>query len=104
MSQPIIIESWTAQVLLTVWAILQSLILEYVPYASDWYGKLDKRWKRGVQALGLLLVSAGVYGLACADIIGGISCDQNGVILMSLTWIWALVANQTTHLIVKKDG
>jgi O-antigen/teichoic acid export membrane protein len=102
--QEIAIENWTATALLTIWSVAQSLILEYVPYISEWYEKLEKKWKRFVQAAGLFVVSAAVFGLACGDIIGGIECNQAGVIEMLLVWIWALMANQTTHALIKKDN
>lgn len=103
-AQEIVIADWTAAILLTLWSVAQALILEYVPYVSEWYEKLEKKWKRFVQAIGLLVVSAAVYGLACGDIIGGIACNQAGVIQMILVWIWALTANQTTHMLTKKDN
>ena len=100
----LVLENWTPQFLLTFWAIAQSLILEYVPYVSEWYSALAKKWKRFIQAAGLLVVSLIVFGLACGDIVEGLECSQAGIIEIFLVWIWALMANQTTHLLAKKDG
>ena len=102
--QSIIVEQWTSGILLMFWGVAQSLILEYVPYVSGWYFKLSKQWKRFTQAIGLFVVSALVFGLACTDVLGGISCDQDGVVLMLGVFLLSLISNQTTHLIVKKDS
>lgn len=102
--QSIIVEQWTSGILLMLWGAAQSIILEYVPYVSGWYAKLDKQWKRFTQAIGLFLVSVLVFVLACTDVLGGISCDQDGVILLLGVFFLGLMSNQTTHLIVKKDS
>jgi hypothetical protein len=102
--QAITVEQWSAELLLVVWGIAQSLILEYVPYVAPWYAKLDKKWKRLTQALALFVISAIVILLGCYDVIGGVACDQNGIVAFLWVWILALIANQTTHLVVKKDG
>ena len=102
--QSIIVEQWTPGVLLMLWGVAQSLILEYVPGVSDRYHKLDKQWKRFSQAIGLFLVSALVLALACTDVLGGISCDQDGVIYLIVVFLLSLTTNQTTHLIAKKDS
>lgn len=102
--QAIVVEQWTPEILLMLWGIAQSLILEYVPGVSGWYVKLDRQWKRFSQAAGLLIVSALVFALSCADVLGGISCDQGGVIGLLVIFILGLMANQTTHLIAKKDS
>ena len=102
--QSIIVEQWTPGILLMLWGIAQSLILEYVPGVSDRYAKLSKKWKRFSQAIGLFLVSGGVLALACTDVLGGITCNQDGAIQLLGVFILSLMANQTTHLIVKKDS
>lgn len=104
LTQAIIVEQWTPGILLMLWGVAQSLILEYVPGVSGWYAKLDKQWKRFSQAVGLLLVSVLVFALSCTDVLGGITCDQNGAIGLFTIFILGLIANQTTHLIAKKDS
>lgn len=102
--QSIVVEQWTPEILLMLWGVAQSIILEYGPGVSDWYSKLDKQWKRFSQAIGLFLVSVLVLVLACTDVLGGIACDQGGVIRLIGVFLLSLITNQTAHLIVKKDS
>lgn len=103
-AQIVFIKEWTPEVLLFLWAFAQSLILEYVPYVKEWYHGLEPRWKRFSQAIGLGLMAAFIMLLACTNILGGISCDEVGVVNVIVVWILALAANQGTHSIFKKDG
>ena len=103
-AQIVFVEEWTPKVLLLLWAFAQSLILEYFPYAKEWYQGLEKRWKRFVQAIGLALMAVLIMVLACTNILGGISCDQVGVVNMIALWIGSLAVNQGTHLVFKKDS
>lgn len=103
-AQIVFIEEWTPETLLFIWAVAQSLILEYFPYAREWYDGLEKRWKRFSQAIGLALAAVLIMVLACTDILGGITCDQVGVVNIVMLWIGSLVVNQGTHLVFKKDS
>ena len=104
LAQSIIVEQWTPEILLMLWGMAQSLVLEYVPGVSSKYAGLDKQWKRFSQAIGIFLISALVLALACTDVLGGISFDQGGVVRLLGVFFLSLFANQTTHLIVKKDS
>ena len=101
--QDISIERWTPELLLLVWGALQSLILEYLPYIAPWYHKQDAQWKRLIQAIGLIIVSVLVVVLACYDVVGGIGCNRGGVIEVITVFILALMSNQSTHLVFKKN-
>lgn len=81
-----------------------SLIFEYVPGVAPWYDALEKRQKQGVMALALLLVSLAIFGLACVkwfDV--GVSCDVAGIQELVKMFFAALVANQSTYLITRKE-
>lgn len=103
-AQVVFVEEWTPRVLVAIWAFAQSLILEDFPYAKEWYAKLEPRWKRFVQAIGLAIAAVLIMVLACTDILGGITCDKVGIINMVVLWIGGLAMNQGTHLIFKKSN
>jgi len=100
--QAIVEAEWTPEVLLFLYGVVQSLVLEYVPYVKDWYGGLEEQWKRFSQAVLLFVITLVVFGLACADIVGGLSCDRVGIVNILLAFFLALIANQTTHRVFKK--
>lgn len=84
--------------------IVLSLIFEYIPGVAPWYDSLDMRKKQGVMALALLVVSLAIFGLSCANLIQvGITCDWVGAQELLGMFIAALVANQSTYLIVRKE-
>lgn len=104
LAQDIVIERWTPELLILVWGVLQSIILEYVPYIATWYHKQDEQWKRFIQAIGLALVSVIVVVLACYEVVGGIACTRGGVIEVVTVFILGLMSNQSTHLVFKKKS
>ena len=96
------IEQVTPEVLLLLVGFLQSLFFEYVPGVAPWYAKRDEVQKRGIQALLLFLITILVFALACTSILESLACDQNTAITLFITWILALMANQTGHRVFKK--
>lgn len=96
------IQELTPELLIFVWGIIQSLLFEYVPKVAPWYEVLDDVQKRAVQAIGLFVVTLGIFGLSCLDILSGIACDQAGLVGVFMTYFLALVANQTTHSVFRK--
>ena len=84
--------------------IVLSILFEYVPGIAGWYEGLDKRGKQGVMALALLLVSLATCGFSCLGWFNtGLTCDEKGVLELVKLFIAALVANQSTYLITRKD-
>lgn len=84
--------------------IVLSLIFEYIPGVSGWYDALDKRQKQGVMAIALLVVTLAVFGLACVGWFNtGVSCDVAGIQQLIALFVAALVANQSTYLITRKE-
>jgi len=89
----------TPEFLASVAGIALSLIFSYIPGVKDWYNSLTGEWKRVVMAVLLLVVALALFGLGCAGIVHGISCDQSGIIRLVSVFIMALVANQSTYML-----
>jgi len=84
--------------------ILLSLLFEFVPGFEKWYGALEVQYKRLFMVGALLLVVGGAFGLSCAGLLGWFPCTTAGAWLAVQAFIAALVANQSVHLVLKKDG
>lgn len=84
---------------------LLSLAFSYIPKLKDWFEEKDATTKRLIMAGALLAVSLGVFGMACADLLGGLPiqvtavCDRNGAVAIAVNFLIALVANQATFMI-----
>lgn len=92
----------TATSLITGWGFIQALLLEYVPGLKTQFGKLTPQWKASSQAISLGVITAGVWLLAYLDVFPSIAADTNTALYLFMTWIAALMANQTGHLTFKK--
>jgi hypothetical protein len=94
----------TQEVLAAIAGILLSLVCSYVPGIATKYNALDGTKKRLIMAGLLLLAAAGTFGLSCAHIVGGVTCDQPGLIQLATAFIFALIANQSTNSISPELG
>ena len=84
--------------------VILSLVFEYVPGAATWYEMLDKRGKQGIMALALLLVCGAYFAFGCLGLFGvQVSCDWIGAEEVIKMFVLALVTNQSTYLIARKD-
>ena len=101
-AQAVEISELTPGLLIFLLGVVQSLFFEYVPKVEGWYGKLDDKVKRLVQAGVLLVVTLAIFGLACADILGGIECSANSLYELVFVYFLALTANQTTHRVFRR--
>ena len=96
----------SADQLIAICSAVLSLAFSYIPGLKNRYEPLSAEWKRLIMLGLLVLVVAGVFGLACSRFgiyIGvAISCDEPG--LMGLVWsmVLAVMANQGTFLITPK--
>lgn len=96
--------TFTPETLLIIAGAALSLVFSYVPGVAPKFNTLDGTWKRLVM-LGLLAAITGiVYGLACANIVSGVSCTQAGFTDLVKTFIMALIANQATDRISPQVG
>lgn len=96
----------TVEQLAQISGVVLSLALAYIPGVANWYGGKDSKAKAGIMGLLLVIVSGGIFALACArftaDIGLGVACDKASAIQLVQILIAALVANQATFLLVVK--
>jgi len=83
-----------------------SLILGYVPKASEWYEARTPAAKRQIMGLLLIIVAMGSFVASCYSPFKVASCSEAGGWELVGNVITALLAgtaaNQTTHMITKK--
>lgn len=94
----------TPEFLAMVAGAVLSLAFSYIPGLKSLYDPLSGVWKRVVMAGLLLVVALVLFGLGCAGIVGGVSCDKSGVIQLVSVFIAALMANQSTYLLAGSNG
>lgn len=81
--------------------VLLSLGFTYIPGMSDWYEKLTAQQK-SLLMLGLLLLACVVIlGASCLGYSNEVACAQEDVKKLFLSFVTALVANQSTYLVTK---
>ena len=95
-----------ASLLLALVGAAISLIMTYVPGASDWYEKLDPKQK-ALTMLGLLALATVVVAvLVCTDmgvLIGvQLTCTQAGITELLTVFLKILIGNQLTYLMVAR--
>lgn len=88
-----------------------SLLFAYVPGFATWYQKLgadnpdDNGTSKRLVMLALLLVTvAAIYGLTCAGIVSGTTCNKAGIVQLVWCFILAVIANQSTFPVLPKVG
>jgi len=85
-----------------------SLVFSYVPGFNAKFASLSAEIKRLIMLGLLVLVSAGVYGVACtgygAQLGIAVTCDQEGLVALGSALLLAIIANQTTYTISPKTG
>lgn len=92
----------SSELLASIAGIVLSLVFSYIPGVSTWFEKLLPSVKQAVMGGLLFLVAAAIFGLGCAGIDVGVTCDVTGLIEMVQILIAALVANQSAYLITRK--
>ena len=102
LAQAISIEKLTPDLLIFLLGIALSLFFEYVPKVEEWYGALADKMKRLLQAGVLLVIALAIFGLGCADIVGGLECSTNSLYEFIFVYFLALMANQTTHRVFRR--
>ena len=98
----------TVELLSQIAGALLALGMAYIPGLKTWYSGKDENprppeQKGGIMAILLIVVAAGVYGLACsglgADFGLAIACDKASAVLLVKVLVSALIANQATFLL-----
>ena len=83
-------------------AAILSLAFSYIPGLSDRYGALAPEIKRLIMAGLMVLVAAGAFGLSCAGILEGVTCDPPGVVHLVWVVVLAITANQSVYQLSKR--
>jgi uncharacterized protein YacL len=89
----------TPEMLALIAGVVLSLIFSYVPGLNTKFAALDPTYKRLIM-LGILVLTAGaIFGLSCASVLTGVTCDQPGLMQMVTILILAVIANQSAYSI-----
>ena len=96
----------TAEQLIAIAGAILSLAFSYIPGLKNRYEPLSDEMKRLVMLGLLVLVVAGVFGLACSRFgayVGiAVACDEPGLVALVWALVLAIMANQSTYLITPK--
>jgi len=93
----------TPEIIVTVAGIFLSAVFEYVPKVEGWYNTLEKKVKAAIMALSVLLVVAVAGLISCYGPYDYLACSQAGFWDGAELFVLALVVNQTTHSLIRKD-
>lgn len=93
----------TVELISALAGILISLAFEFIPGVEGWYNGLPKQYKRLFMVGALALVVGGAFGLSCANLLALFPCTGAGAWLAVQAFVAALVANQSVHLVLKKE-
>ena len=93
----------SAELISSVSGIVLSLVFSYIPGIKERFEPLANRYKRAVIGGLLVLVTGAWFGLSCAGIVDGPTCDKAGAVEAVTFLIRALVANQAAYLLNKPD-
>lgn len=97
-----------ADLLLLISGAVLSAIFSFVPGAKEWFEKFNTTQKRGIMAILLFVVTAGVFGLECAGYLNvvwpgsGVTCSDEGAVNLIYTFALALGSNQGTYWITEE--
>ena len=96
----------TAEQLIAIAGAILSLAFSYIPGLKTRYEPLSDEMKRLVMLGLLVLVVAGVFGLACSRFgayLGiAVICDEPGLVALVWSLVVAVMANQSTYLITPR--
>lgn len=80
---------------------LLAIAFDWFPGLQDWFSTLSELKKRQVMGLTLALIVLALYGLGCAGVIGGQTCDQAQFVQLAQIWFVAVGINQGVHQLTK---
>jgi len=93
----------TAELLSSISGIVLSLIFSYIPGVNEWFKPLANKYKQAIMGGLLVLVAGATFGLSCADVVDGVTCDKAGALALVSYLITALISNQAAYLMTKPD-
>jgi hypothetical protein len=89
----------TPDALALIAGVVLTLIFSYVPGLATWFAAKDSTFKR-LFMLGLLVLTAlAIFGLSCASVLTGVTCDKPGALQMITIFVLAVIANQSAYSI-----
>jgi hypothetical protein len=89
----------TPEMLALIAGVVLSLVFSYVPGLNTKFAALDPTYKRLIM-LGILVLTAGaIFGLSCASVLIGVTCDKPGLMQLITILILSVIANQSTFAI-----
>lgn len=96
-----------ANVLVIVAGIVLSALFTWVPKLREWYDALDNNYQKLIMFLALAVAVGIVYGASCASftipgVVINTACNQEGLKGLLELLVAAVVANQTTFLLLPK--
>ena len=93
----------TVELLVAIAGGILSLALAYVPKLKDWYEKKTAEQKAQIMGALLVLVTLGVFGLACANLLVlfglEVACTAASAVQLLQLLLVALAANQAVFSI-----
>ena len=92
----------TSEQLASIAGVALSLAFSYIPGLREQFEKLQSGYKQLIMGVLILVVSAAIFGLACADILDTVDCTRDGAVGMLMLAIQALIANQSAYLITRR--
>jgi hypothetical protein len=97
-------EKMTPEIIAAAAGIFLSLLFEYVPGIESWYEKLAQKAKAGIMAGSVVIVVVALVLLSCYGPYDYFACESSGFWEATELLILALITNQTTHRLIKKDN
>lgn len=99
--QPITV---TPEFIVTISGAILSLCFSYIPKFNTWYAALDGEVKRAIMLGLMLVVTGGVFVLACTAVlpVENFACEQNTAVQFVYLFVLALISNQATHRITPR--
>ena len=92
----------TNEELVALVGIVTSLVFSYFPIVKTWFDAQEPNVKRLLQVGIAVVVSGAVFGLSCAGILSGFSCDWPGALAMLRLVVIFVIANQTAYSVTPK--
>ena len=96
-------ETMTPEIVVAAAGIFLSILFEYVPGVEGWYNALTKQLKAAIMAGSVLIVVVVLMLISCFGPYDYMTCTEAGIWEAVELLAIALVTNQTTHRLIRKD-
>lgn len=93
----------TPELISAIFGVLLSLAFSYIPKLNVKFAELEATTKRLIMLGGLAVISAVIYGMACAGWAAewgiALTCDRAGLVQLLTAFGAAMIANQSAYMI-----